>query len=122
MHPGALEVEAEFTVVDPAGREIRVSARDGLGLVTMPRAALSLRDLPPLPPAAERRRWAGRLQQALAAAGLRLEIIAAGRTVARLAPAGAGNWLGRLAGLAPFEVDLRGLLAAWLFPREPRQP
>jgi hypothetical protein len=70
-----------------------------------------------LPPPAERRQWAGALGQALARAGLRVDVTCAGHIIARASPRGRGNWAGRIAGLAPMELRLSGLLAALLLPR-----
>jgi hypothetical protein len=113
----ALHVDAEMRIVDPSGREMRISTQGGRGTVVVPRSAISLRSWRSLPPLAVRKRWAGDLQRAVAAASLQLDVISAGRTVARLMPDGRGNWLGRSVGLGPLEVRLLGVLGALLFPR-----
>jgi hypothetical protein len=114
---GVPEIEADLEIEDPWGRPITVRVRGGQATIALPRAALGLRSLKLLPPRAERQAKLRELQRALVLAAPRVRVTCGGRTVARLVPgARRGNWLGRLLRVAPFEVRLRGILAAVLLP------
>lgn len=115
--PVLLIVEAELQVDDPWGRAWSIKVRDGRGSIDLPRAALGYTTLRSLPRSSQRERWAMQCQHALAAAGVTIDVLCAGRCVARLAPESRGNRLGRLLRLGPVEVSLGAVIAAIVFRR-----
>jgi hypothetical protein len=116
--PNAPEIEADLEIEDPWGRSMSLRVRNGYCTIEIPRAALGLSTLKALPPPGERAAWMRRIEQVVPIATPRFLVTCGGRTVARFNPESArGNWLGRMLGVAPFEVRLSGIVAAVLLPR-----
>jgi hypothetical protein len=117
-HPNAPEIDADLEIEDPWGRSMSLRVRNGHCTIEIPRAALGLRTLKSLPPPGERAAWMRRIERIVPIATPRCRVTCGGRTVARLTPERArGNWLGRMLGVAPFEVRLTAIVAAVLLPR-----
>jgi hypothetical protein len=119
-HAGAarrvpVAVDADLQIQDPWGRTMAITVHDGRGTIVVPRSALrysSLRDLP-----RDRARWVAELQRLLGVAGLAIEVSCEGRTIARLAAAGGGNWLAWVLRLGPVDILLSGIVAALVLGR-----
>lgn len=113
----SLEADCDLRLTDPSGRQFTIAARGGRGTVSLPRSALSLRTLKQLPETDALQLWAVEVERALGLCGLALDVVCAGRTVARLIPGRPGNWIARLLRLGPLQVRVGGVLAALLLPR-----
>lgn len=105
-----MTVDADLQIEDPSGCMYVVKVQDGRGQVVVPRSALRYRSLRALAP--DRGRRIADVQRLLEAAGVALEVICDGQTLARVSAAEGGNWLARVLRLGPIHVRLVGLLAA----------